>query len=617
MKKTDKKSTNSFVFFILGIPRFILKGFYVLSYLLYSFIIKHIVKYITWGFIVISYFVFMIFAWPFKILGKSKTEEKLLSKRAEKAEELRKAKELAAIKKQQKLLEKQEKKEKAFIKKHEEKALEEKRRKELEEDYVNENVKLEKHDLNWALNKLFNGIAQAPKKIGEAFKKMYENSTLYKNAKNKDDINRQALLLSFEGEDAEKSEVKIVYEYIARDANGKTVKGYFDAFSKVEVHSYLLSEGFEVYSIRTSKWIQLLHGSSGRVENVKVKHKDLIFMLTQLSTYIKAGIPLVDALKILSKQYKQKNYQKVFTALIYDLSMGDSFSDALAKQGEAFPRLLINMVKASELTGELPEALDDMVQYYTEAEEARKEMVSALTYPSIVFLFTLAVVTFVMMYVVPKFVDIYNTMDSSQVPKFTMSVINFSNFLKKNVIWILLFIIIIALVLVYLYKNVQVIRTFFQWIFMHIPVLKDVIIYNEVTMFSKTFASLLAHNVHITDSMEILGKVTNNEFYKMMILDTIANLARGDKISSAYKDQWAFPVPAYEMIVTGEKTGQLPEMMAKVSTYYQSLHKNTVSRIKSLVEPILIIFLTFSVGLILLAVIIPMFNMYQQVQRLG
>ena len=129
-----------------------------------------------------------------------------------------------------------------------------------------------------------------------------------------------------------------------RDANGKTVKGYFDAFSKVEVHSYLLSEGFEVYSIRTSKWIQLLHGSSGRVENVKVKHKDLIFMLTQLSTYIKAGIPLVDALKILSKQYKQKNYQKVFTALIYDLSMGDSFSDALAKQGEAFPRLLINMV---------------------------------------------------------------------------------------------------------------------------------------------------------------------------------------------------------------------------------------------------------------------------------
>ena len=152
---------------------------------------------------------------------------------------------------------------------------------------------------------------------------------------------------------------------------------------------------------------------------------------------------------------------------------------------------------------------------------------------------------------------------------------------------------------------------------MHIPVIKDVIIYNEVTIFSKTFASLLSHNVYITDSMDILNKITNNEIYKMMILDTVANLARGDKISKAFENQWAFPVPAYEMIVTGEKTGQLAEMMTKVSNYYQSLHKNSVSKIKSLMEPFLIIFLTFAVGGILLAVVIPMFNMYQQVQNMG
>ncbi len=614
MKKTNNKSSNGIVFFILGIPRFILKGFYVLSYLLYSFIIKHIVKYVAWGFVVISYFVFMIFAWPFKILGKSKTEEKLLSKRAEKAEELRKAKEAAAIRKQQKLLEKQEKKEKAFIKKHEEKQLEEKRKKELEEDYVNENVKLEKHDFNWLLNKIFNGLAQAPKKIGESFKKMYENSTLYKNAKNKNDINRQALLLSFEGEDAEKSEVKIVYEYIARDVNGKTVKGYFDAFSKVEVHSYLLSEGYEVYSIRTSKWIQLLHGSSGRVENVKVKHKDLIFMLTQLSTYIKAGIPLVDALKILSKQYKQKNYQKVFTALIYDLSMGDSFSDALAKQGEAFPRLLINMVKASELTGELPEALDDMAEYYTETEATRKQMVSALMYPMIVLFVAIVVMGFIMLFVIPKFVDIYATIDNAQLPAFTVGIIHFSDFLKKNIIWVILIAVAIILVFRYLYKNVKVMRIGFQWLFMHIPPFSNIIIYNEVTMFTKTFASLLKHTVFITDSMEVLNKMTNNEIYKSMILDTITNLAKGEKISKAFENSWAFPVPAYEMIVTGEKTGQLAEMMQKVSEYYQELHRNEVVRLKAFIEPLLIVVLTFGVGTIILAVIIPMFDLYQQIE---
>ncbi len=495
------------------------------------------------------------------------------------------------------------------------KAAKEKRKRIEDNSYKNEKIKFEKKTLGYYLNAILSFFVGIPKFI----KKRIDNIAIIKSAKNKKAFNTMEMLVDYK-DDPEISEEekgkRITWEYVAINEKGKKIKGYFDAFTRLDVQSFLIGEGLAVYSIRTSKWIQTLHGTIGE-NRTKIKQKDLIFLLTQLSTYIKSGITLVDSLNILIRQVDKRAYKSILRDVVYDLTVGESFSVALEKRGVAFPKLLINMVKASELTGELPEALDDMVQYYTEAEEARKEMVSALTYPSIVFLFTLAVVTFVMMYVVPKFVDIYNTMDSSQVPKFTMSVINFSNFLKKNVIWILLFIIIIALVLVYLYKNVQVIRTFFQWIFMHIPVLKDVIIYNEVTMFSKTFASLLAHNVHITDSMEILGKVTNNEFYKMMILDTIANLARGDKISSAYKDQWAFPVPAYEMIVTGEKTGQLPEMMAKVSTYYQSLHKNTVSRIKSLVEPILIIFLTFSVGLILLAVIIPMFNMYQQVQRLG
>ena len=148
---------------------------------------------------------------------------------------------------------------------------------------------------------------------------------------------------------------------------------------------------------------------------------------------------------------------------------------------------------------------------------------------------------------------------------------------------------------------------------MHIPVVKNIIIYNEVTMFTKTFSSLLSHNVFITDTLEILSKITNNEIYKMLVKDTAANLERGEKISAAYKDQWAFPIPAYEMIVTGEKTGQLAEMMSKVSKYYQDLHKNAVARIKAFVEPILIVMLTVVVGFIVLSIVIPMFNMYNAI----
>ena len=502
-----------------------------------------------------------------------------------------------------------------YKKQMEEEAKESKKHKK-EENYKNENINIakERKTLGQIINGFLLGIISIPKII----KKRYNNLSLVKQARNKRAFDTKTMLVNFAEEDAndEQKGKRVTWEYIAINAHGKKIKGYFDAYSRLDVQSFLLGEGLTVYSVRTSPFIQFFHGSLGG-NKTKIKNKDLIFMLTQLSTYIKSGIPLVDALNILTRQVKKKSYKNILRDVTYDLNVGESFSVALEKRGVAFPKLLINMVKASELTGELPEALDDMVNYYTEAEEARKEMVSALMYPTIVFVFTIAVVTFVMMYVVPKFVEIYNTMESSEVPAFTKSVIGVSRFLEKNILWVLLGVALVVALLIYLYRNVKVIRTMFQWLFMHIPVIKEVIIYNEVTMFSKTFASLLSHNVYITDSMDILSRVTNNEIYKMMIFDTVANLARGDKISTAFKDQWAFPTPAYEMIVTGEKTGQLAEMMGRVSTYYQSLHKNTVSRIKALVEPILIVFLTFSVGTILLAVIIPMFNMYQQVQSLG
>ena len=479
--------------------------------------------------------------------------------------------------------------------------------------YKDENVKIKRKSVGDYINSFLTAIISLPKSI----KKRIDNNAMLKQARNKKAFDTKTMLVDFSTEEkSDNSGKRITWEYVAVNEKGKKVKGYFDAFTRLDVQSFLLGEGLAVYSIRTNKMIQILHGKVGN-SSAKVKNKDLIFLLAQLSTYLKSGIHLVDSLNILIRQVKKKSYKNIFREVTYDLTVGESFSSALEKRGKAFPKLLINMVKASELTGELPEALDDMVDYYTETEKSRKEMISALTYPSIVFLFTIAVVTFVMIYVVPKFVSIYDSMESAEVPAFTKAVISASNFLEKNILWILLWVIGIFVLIVYLYKNVKIIRTIFQWIFMHIPVVKNIIIYNEVSIFSKTFASLLKNNVFITESMDILNKITNNEIYKMMILDTVANLARGDKISTAFKDQWAFPIPAYEMIVTGEKTGQLAEMMQKVSAYYQDLHKNTVARIKSLMEPILIIFLTFSVGIILLAVIVPMFTMYQQVQNLG
>ena len=553
-----------------------------------------------------------------KIANKNKSKDQIKEEVALEKEKLRQEKaQLKEEKRLQKLenykqkkIEKQKAIEAKDRKKEEEQLAkikkEKERRKRLSERYESEDYQKTSFLTNFGKN-----LKATPKNIKEALIKKYNNLTIVKNIRNKRDINRQALLISFEGDDAKKSDEKLTYQYVAKDPNGKIVRDYFDAYSKVEVHSFLLSEGYEVYSIKTSSFIQFLNGS---VIKTKVKTKDLIFILTQLSTYIKSGISLVDSLKILSKQYKKRSYQKIFRTIIYDLTMGDSFSQALEKQEQAFPKLLINMVKAAEMTGDLAETLDDMANYYTETEKTRKQMITALLYPTIILIVAIAVLSFIMIYIIPRFVSIYESMDASQIPTITLVVLSFSDFMQKYYLYLFAGFVAFIIIMRLLYMHVKFIRTCLQWIAMHLPVFGNIIIYNEVTMFTKTFSSLLRHNVFITDSMEILNKITNNEIYKMLILDTITNLARGDKISLAFQGHWAFPIPAYEMIVTGEKTGQLAEMMAKVSDYYQELHKNLVLRMKTFIEPVLIVFLTIIVGIIILSIVVPMFNMYSVIQ---
>lgn len=447
--------------------------------------------------------------------------------------------------------------------------------------------------------------------LSEKLNKWYKNLSFVKYRENKAEMERQVLLINFDGEDAVRSDQKIYYKYVAKKLEtGEVEKGIFPAFSKLDVHSFLLAEGYEVYEITPQK----NYGRSllSRFFKKKMKRSDLVFFLTQLSTFLKSGLPLLDSIKILEKQTKKKTQKNLFKSVAYELTMGENFSEALEKQGDSFPKLLVNMIRSAELAGNLPEILDDMSIYYEEMEKTRKQMKSAMTYPLVIFVFATVVVIFIMIFVIPEFVGIYSEMET-ELPGMTIAVINISNFLQKNILYVILAIIVLVIALNTMYKSVKVFRTMVQWVMMHTPIFGDIIIYNEVTMFTKTFGSLLNHNVFITESMEVLSKITNNEIYKMLIFDTITNLAKGSPISQAFKNQWAFPVIAYEMLLTGERTGELGDMMVKVSNYYQLQHKNTVNQIKTFIEPVMIVLLTVMVGIILMSVLLPMFNMYSGV----
>jgi len=452
-----------------------------------------------------------------------------------------------------------------------------------------------------AFEQIFDYIRQKYEKIPFVQKQKIEKE---KNLKpvtiNKDNPN-----------DVYRYQVKQTFRYLVRTPEGKLVTGYFPAYSKMEVYSYLLDQNMIIYEIYTSKLINFLHTESNAMKN-KMSTKDLVFWLTQLSTYIKAGIPLMDAVRVLAKQDKRKKYQSLYDSLIYELTMGATFSDALDRQGRSFPSLLVNMVKASELSGTIEQTLDEMADYYQEMEDNRKDVISAIAYPCVVLVFAIGICTFMLVYIVPKFADVYASM-GSEINPITQFCLDLSDFLANNWYFIIGGIVIVVIAYSISFKKVKAFRELMQSLFLRLPVVSKVIISKEINMFARTFATLQHNNVLIADSIDVLAKITENELYKQLMVDTINNLVKGNKMSESFKDNWIIPDIAYFMIVTGESTGELAEMLDRVADYYRKEQKNAVAGIKTFVEPALIVFLAVAVGFILIAVLVPMFDMYSTV----
>lgn len=417
----------------------------------------------------------------------------------------------------------------------------------------------------------------------------------------------------FSNQDAnKKTAIKLKrFKYKVKDQSGSIIESYFDAENKVDVESFLINKGLTIISIDEDKLSTKL-GLANMITSTKMKSKDLNFFLTQLSTYVKAGIPLLDSMEILSRQAKKKSTQMLYRKIVFDLNRGLSFSECLEKQGKVFPKMLINMLKTSEMTGDLTGVLDDMAAYYKRQDSNRKQIINAMTYPSVLMVFAIAVLTFVITYVVPSFTSMYESTGSS-LPGITVAIINISDFVTGNWYYIIGVIALVIIVFYLLYHSSNKFKYDVQYIIMHIPVVKDIVKYNQLVTFTSTFSTLIKHDVFITDSMDILSKITENEVYKKIINDAIVNLSKGNGVSVAFKGQWAFPETAYEMLVTGEKTGKLGEMMEHVATYYQEEQTNIVSRLKSLIEPIMIVLLAVIVGIILLAVVVPMFDIYSTI----
>ncbi|KMQ49718.1 Type IV fimbrial assembly protein PilC [Chitinispirillum alkaliphilum] len=389
--------------------------------------------------------------------------------------------------------------------------------------------------------------------------------------------------------------------YTGVSNTGKQVKGEIQAGNRDEVVSLLRKKRIRPVSVkRKSMEINLSFGN-------EIKLKDVSRLTRQFSAMASAGLPLVQCLDILATQTENKALAKIIHQVSSDIQGGSTLADAMSKHPKAFNNLYCNMVASGEASGNLDTVLNRLAEYQEKAEALRRKIKGAMTYPVIVA-FVAVVATAAMLYfVVPTFAQMFIDMGGG-LPAPTQIVMNISNFLQKYIIHMLIAITVILIGLMQYYKTDNG-KLVIDKIKLKLPVLGDLERKSAVGRFTQTLSTLLTSGVTILDALSITAKTAGNKVVELGILKTLEKITGGLTIAEPLKETGVFPPMVIHMISVGEKTGDLSDMLKKVSDFYEEEVDAAVEALTSVIEPIMIIVMGIVIGGILVSMYLPMFEM--------
>ncbi|WP_430784800.1 type II secretion system F family protein [Virgibacillus flavescens] len=396
------------------------------------------------------------------------------------------------------------------------------------------------------------------------------------------------------------------FQYTGKQVSGKKINGKIEAESKLEAIKILEKEGFILVDITETKpWNKEI------ILNKKVKNKDFVIFLRQYSTLIRAGISISDATKTMVKQTDNYALQHALSAVDKQLENGQALSAAAKEHPRVFPSLLVNMIHAGEASGKLDEILNQMADYYEKEYRNKQKIVSALLYPTVVGVITLLLSMFLLIFVVPQFVGMFKSF-GEEIPPFTQFILTLSQLAASY--WWIFFFIMAAGYLLYKYSmrfNSFVYRM--DIIKMKFPLLGVVVHKGVLVRMLQTLSTLFNSSVPILQSVEITERVVGNRVIQSVLTKSRESLEVGESLTKPMSNHWAFPALVVQMIQIGEKTGALDHMLMKAADFYEEEVEQLSNRIKVLIEPIMIIVLTFIVGSIIMAIVIPMFSLFEQI----
>jgi type IV pilus assembly protein PilC len=397
-----------------------------------------------------------------------------------------------------------------------------------------------------------------------------------------------------------------VFRYSGRTKTGTQKKGIIDAVNKKAALEKLRTQGINARELEESK--SLLHKELNL--GGKVKHQDFVIYCRQYATLIRAGVSIVEATHILGVQTKSKALKKALEQVEEDIRSGTSFSDAAAKHPKVFPVMFVNMMRSGEATGNVDDTLERLAGTLEKQFKIKKKVQSALTYPAILSVLTIAVGMFLMIFIVPTFMATFEDMDL-EMPLLTVIVVSVSDWLVK--FWyIVIGIFLLAVILFrYFYNHNKLFHYNVNYVLLRIPVFGVLMQKNVIARMTRTLSSLFSSAVPILHALTIVEKVVGNPVVGKVVLEARDNLEKGGTLSEPLEKSWLFPPLVTQMTTIGETTGSLDYMLEKIADFYEDEVDRSVDTLKSLIEPLMILVLAGVVGVIVAAIFLPMFALYE------
>ncbi len=399
-----------------------------------------------------------------------------------------------------------------------------------------------------------------------------------------------------------------IYQWKGKKSTGEYLNGELDAANSAIVVEELHKKN--IYPIQVGKKSEFFTLSLTGITEVgprtKISDNNLVVFTRQFSSLIDSGVPILQGISIMIEQQKNKEVKGILIKIKESIEGGASLSNSFRKFPRVFNELYVNLVEAGERGGVLEEVFKRLSVYFEKIVRLKRKIKGAMIYPIVVLSVAVAVIVILMTFVIPIFAKLFASV-GAKLPLLTREVINFSNFLRGNIIYILIGIGIFVFLFRFYYKR-EGGRRNIDRLLLKIPLIGTLLKKVAIARFARTLSTMVESGVPILAALEIVSKASGNKIIEESVIKAREDVASGSSLAAALNKIGLFPPLVIQMIMVGEKTGNMDAMLAKVADYYDEEVDNAVTNLTQMLEPVLIVFLGIVVGTLVVAMYEPIFN---------